>query len=499
MFKTSLLMAIFISTSALAQSDNCLGELCKGETVIDQNNYIGVITGFKDGQILYRKKSYNYDDSSQPGKLSEKIESPTYKVNSFVIDGNNYAGQIKNAFADGRIEYQREGYNYSDVSSNVSIEIAEKDGVKKDVSVIDENNYVGTIKRIFANGKVQYQREGYNYNDVSSKVSPQIPENRAIAKGTKVIDENNYVGVAVKVFNNGKMQYRRNGYNYNDISTKLVPEVAEINNIVPGKNVLDQNNYSGVAKTGFKDSRVEYRRDGYNYNDISSTLAYEIPALKNGTKTGTVVLDKNNYVGTTKLVYNDGRTLYRRKGYNYNDVGSQLSYEVEDHKLYAKNVEYASPSHSIGEVIHFFSNEKVELLADGHGDVCDKLFEEIAEVDGIKAGSEIVLPTMSASVEKIFANSTARIVVEGKGHSVQVLKLEEIDNLSNRLSWLMEIRTNISSPAFNSVSRTGVKKEDYKKLLGLLKTDLEGPSMGISKDEKKKINEFLDSELKKLE
>lgn len=495
MFKTSLLLAIFVTTSLFAQTSDCLGDLCKGDVVIDSSNYVGVVVGAKDGQVLYRRNGNNYENTASGGLLSEKIASPKFPSNTYIIDASNYVGKVKNAFADGRVEYQREGNNYNNVSNTVVPEVQGIDGVKKDVIVIDSSNYVGKTSRVFSDGRVQYRREGNNYDNISTQLSPEIQEKEGIFKGKKVIDSSNYVGITSKVFKDGRIQYRRAGNNYDNISNSLSPEVSELNNISANKNVMDESNYAGVAMSVFKDGRVEYRREGNNYNNISTNLAYEIPALSNGTKTGTVVLDSSNYVGSAKKVYSDGRTSYQRRGNNYNNVAVNLSYEVETHKDYSKEIEYASPSHTIGEVIRFFSNESIELSGESYNTICDKLFAEAVEVDGVKAGVEVILPMQTAVVEKIFENSTARIQIEGKPKSIQVLKADQIEKSGHRMAWLADLRIKLLSPQFTSASRFAVKKEDYKKLLELLKKDLTESNMGFSKDEKKKVIEYLDGEL----
>lgn len=438
MFKAiSTLVLLLSSTLAFSQ---CLGNLCIGDVIMNQSNDVGTVTAIKEGKVSYETRNgWSYDAS--PSSLSARIDSQKFPVNKKVINDSNDQGKVLVAFADGRVQYEtNNGWTY--VSRTLSPEVEESRGLRAGMLAINPSNDVGTVKAAFENGKVAYET--------------------------------------------------LNGWSY--VSSTLEPEVTESNGIVKGTRIINRSNDAGTAKAVFRDGRVSYETtNGWSY--VSKELVPETDVLPNGIKSGTIVLNRSNDVGTASHVYRDGRIEYEtRNGWRY--VSNDLSPEVANHPKYQKNVTYASNS-DIGEVVRFFGNEKIEF-GDSNS-ICDTLYEEVEEVEGIKAESEVVSLAGEGKVESIFANRMAKIKLEKDSVEARVLKEKDIESDFIRSTWLQGIFYKLNEKNVRYSNGSAVEKKHYKKLLDLLKVDLNKRDSQYKGDAKKKMNDFLDSELKRIQ
>ncbi len=414
-----------------------------GKSIIDRFDRVGVVERIENGRVFYRTSNgFSYDESISG--ISPETVSPRFPLRGKVIDNFERQGTTDMAFADGRVSYRTSnGFQY--VTNNVSPEVPSRGLVRPGIAAIDNFDRIGRIQAVYDNGQAAYRTSnGFEY--VSDNVSPAVEENRGIRASDRVIDNFDRIGISDNVFANGKVSYRTsNGFSY--VDTSVVREIAQ---------------------------------------------------LPNGIRPGTAVIDNFDRVGSTQHAFADGRVAYRTgNGFSY--VDKQVSPEVETHERYRKHVEYASNS-DIGEVVRFFGNGKIEV----HGDntsICDTLFEEVESIDGIAAESEVVTPDGEGKVENIFANRMARIKISEGKVNARILKSADLDNRMNRDLWMQAIfyKVNDAGTVFNMHS--AVEKKDYKKLLDLLKLDLnEARGNGrYNREAKQRMNTYLDNELRRIQ
>ena len=555
------LLVIVFSFAALpwAYALDCLQGICVGNRVIDSSDYVGKVVGI-DGekqQIIYLRDGYSSKSSTSASRLSVEISSSKFPINTFVIDSSNYVGKVFAAFADGRVQYLRDGYSSKSVSKNVQPEVSELNKIKAGKVVIDSSDYVGVVSHVFADGRVQYLREGYSSKSVSKNVQSEVPELNNIKAGKVVIDSSDYVGVAKHVFADGRVQYLREGHSSKSVSKNVQPEVyekngiqmgmlvidssdyvgitvhvfadgrvqylreghssksvskyvqpgvSELNNIKAGKVVIDSSGYVGAAKHVFADGRVQYLREGYSSKSVSKNVQPEVPELNN-IKAGKVVIDSSDYVGVAKHVFADGRVQYLREGYSTKSVSKKLAYEIADNPLFNKTDLYSTSSYKVGKVIRFFSNDKKQLQTANGKTITIALYAEVSELNGIALGSEIVIPTKEVvTVKRIFENATVvfdftQIINDEEVVSETSAKLlmDEIGE-GDLQRWLLEVQNYQylldDSYFFDRSVNMAIVADGYDQLVEDLLAMIEKGGKYLFHDSKmqKKVVDFLSNE-----
>ena len=298
------------SSSGLSIEVSSLEEIRKGNNVIDSRDRVGSVSNvFKNKKVKYNVNGYNYVST----KVSPQLpEVNGVKIGTIVIDSRDRVGSATNPFKDGRVKYNVNGYNY--VSKNVKKEVAAINGLSKNSTAIDSRDRVGTITYLFEDGRARYNVNGYNYT--SSGLSPEIGNIGLIKKGNLVIDGRDRVGSASFVFKDGRIRYNVNGYNYtsSDVSPRT-DKIGEDQDLFSGVTVIDSRDRVGTITYVFEDSRVRYNVNGYNYT--SSNLSPEVKEHSEYKK-DTLYSDSGYNVGKPSIFFKDGRIRFSSvAGYNY--------------------------------------------------------------------------------------------------------------------------------------------------------------------------------------
>lgn len=290
-------------------------------------------------------------------------------VGSWVIDSGNDVGQIT-GFPDGSTARYRVGSSsYDSPLSNLVLETQEIDGLGAGVVAIDEGNDVGTTKRVFEDRRALYTVGSSNY--VSRKLVPEVAEKNDIKKETIVIDEGNDVGKAIYVFRDGRVLYRVGSSNY--VSAKLSPEIELLGLLKKGGIAIDEGNDVGTVNFVFANGKASYKVGGSNY--VSKKLVAKIESYK-GISASTIVMDGGNDIGKAVYVFEDGRILYRVGSSNY--VASNLTYEVEQSSNgLKKGMIVIDGGDSVGTILYTFADGRMAYRVGSSAYSSRTLYKEI--------------------------------------------------------------------------------------------------------------------------
>jgi len=455
-------------SSNSGDNPNCLSSICIGDLVIDSDDAVGkvLLIDLKNdnGKITYKKNGYSYHSYANPTGLSKEIQSELFPKGIAVIDEDNYAGVLIAAFQDGRNQYQRNGYNYLSVSKNLSPAVPFLGDLKNGDLVLDENDYVGTLQNVFANGKGIYKRKGYNYFSVSSKLVDEVPEFKGIKAGLDILDSDNVSGKVIATFRDGRIQYQKSFNSYTSIATNLVttvteldgfktditiidsdnnigkvlkvfsdgrvqyqkefysytsienlknlsPKISEIDGLRSGTKIIDEDDNIGVVVQIFKNGLIQYKKNDYSYNSFSRKLFSAVTSLDDVFKVGTTVIDTENVIGTILQLFSNGKIQYKKENYSYNSITtkSKLSQEIFALEGVDKNKFYASEELTIGKPNRFFANKKIELKFTNNysatTSIVTKLFPEVSDLPGIGLEDKVVAFTENKGrIKKLFSN-----------------------------------------------------------------------------------------------
>jgi hypothetical protein len=463
MKKLLLPVALMLMSSAYAQT--CLESICSGDVVIDSSDYVGSVVGIVDNKLIYRVGSSEY--RSIPSSLSKEVSDENftkgktvltssdsigtvlyvfangkiqynvsgykyvsrdlaYEVPSYadllpsteVMNNNESIGNVVKLFSNGRVQYSISNYKYFSPASDLYKKIETIDGLKEGSSVINTNESIGVVKKIFKNGKVQYSISNYNYVTPSKNLSLEVKEIGELSANTNVINSNDSIGVVKRLFANGKVQYSISNYNYITPATNLSIEVSSLGNLSAGKTVINTNDSIGEVNRLFKNGKVQYSISNYKYITNEKNLFLENTGL-GSVKTGSIVLTSNDSVATVLKTFDNDKVQASISNYKYIFNLSSLSPEVSEHPLYNKQDTYAL-NRTIGKVAHFFENEKVALRSENGNLIVGKtLAAEVPSLGRVSEGNTIVTSSgADVKVVKLFENNTVQIeetsVVNGK-------------------------------------------------------------------------------------
>ena len=443
------------SASALSPQISALPDgTHTGTVVIDESNQIGTtLRVFKDLRVQYNYAGYTLV-SRRTSPETTTTRSDGAKTGTVVIDKNDQIGTIKHIFADGRVNYIYAGYSLTakDVVAEV---ITGANGIQKNTIVIDASNQIGTTLHAFADGRVNYKYAGYSLT--SKNVVPEVAIGvNGIQKGIIIIDASNQIGTTLHAFADGRINYNYAGYSLT--AKNVVPEVATgANGIHKGIVVIDESNQIGTTLHAFADNRVNYNYAGYSL--ISSKVSPEISELPGNLKKGIVVIDSANQVSTISRVFMDSRVQYNYMGYSLVAPSSQISPEVADHPDYAKGVEYASPDHGVGTVARFFLNRKVQFSEiDGYTVVTTTLSASVPAVGNYAAGGIVTDPSgKKATIESVFANGTIKYSFDYTApgatapakqyRSAKIFGFEQEHRSNDQQEWIGAIQQRIQYPS----------------------------------------------------
>jgi hypothetical protein len=328
-----LLVPTMILMMSQAFAQDCLERICRGDTIIDRDNDVGVVVGILEGKVVYRIGNSRYESHLQG--LGKAIESSTFPVGKVVIDKDNDIGTVDTAFDDARVRYKIGSSFY--ISNTLSPEVSAIGEIKNGIVVMDKDNDIGVALRAFANQKVQYRIGSSNYVSMAANLGHEVASVGNLKNGIFVIDKDNDIGLVQKTFSHSKVQYRIGSSNYVSQAALLSPETNKVDNLLAGIIVLDKDNDIGAVTRLFENKKIQYK------------------------------LGSSHYISSSSL----------------------LSPEVSTHEKYNKEDLYASGT-AVGKVDYFFENGKISLKGlDGYRTVSKELAAEVSSLGNVITGSKL--------------------------------------------------------------------------------------------------------------
>lgn len=410
-------------------AENCVENICIGNNVIDSYNITGSVLGIdpSSNQIIYKRTGYSSVNTSSASELSAEISSADFPVGKQVLDEYNMIGQVKMAFRNGKVLYQRNGYSSNNVSLSLSPAVEQIGAIKINSRVIDEYNMSGSVKALFRNGRMAYLRDGYSSGNISSNLVVQVQNYGDLKTDDKIVDAYNLQGKIQEIYADGRVKYLRNGYSSNNLATArdLSLKVASAGGLSEGMIIIDQYNLIGTVRSTYKDERVFYLRNGYSSENLDSArnLIPEVSKLDDIIP-GILAIDEYDLAGHVQKTFADGRIQFLRNGYSSANITRSISPEVKTHKLYSKEIKYATDRLTIGKPTAFFSNEKIQL----NNQIVSVLYERVNQLGNLSEKDLVLsLDGNAYPVIEMYANSV--ILSANDKKKEMIVKLVTIDEL----------------------------------------------------------------------
>jgi uncharacterized protein YdbL (DUF1318 family) len=401
-----------------AYAATCADMACpNGTQVINSNGYIGTVIAVGPTAVTYTIPGYE-PLTSAPSSLSPETNAlGAVAPGTVVINSNDYIGKVNHVFANGSVQYTIEGYE--PMVSNVktlAAQVASLPGhadLFAGVTVINANEYIGTVNQVFSNGKVQYTIPGYEPSISNiSQLSALVKDMGPLRPGTVVINSNDYIGTVREIFADGNVQYVIPGYEPSiSKASTLSPQVTALGALTQGVVVINSNNYVGTVNQLFANGKVQYTIPGYSPSiSMAATLSPQVSSAAGypDITVGVTVVNANSYIGAVQKVFANGQVEYRIPGYDPAiSAVETLSPAVKADPQYSKDAYYASDSYQVGKLGLFFKNGKIQLLGvDGSNSIAtSKIYPRVAQLNGYSDGTAVVTPgEISGKVSMVFAN-----------------------------------------------------------------------------------------------
>lgn len=446
MNKLALALAVFSFSCLTFAQSQCLGDICIGNVVMDTSNDIGTVQSIEENKLCY--KVGNWVGCLPPQSLSPEVtELQGLKNGVSVIDQGNDIGIVKRAFRDGRIQYQVASWVGVTRAQNLTRETNSYLKLSKNIVVIDTSNDIGTVTRLFEDGRIQYKVASWIGITKAALLVPEINSYDGMVVDSVVIDPGNDIGSVLRLFEDGRIQYKV--ASWIGIEKRLIPEVTEVN----------------------------------------------------GLKKSIVVVDHGNDVGVVNRVFRDGRVQYQVVRWTGIVSANALSKETNSHPLYNKDELYALGSH-IGKAIRFFENGKVQLrgvLGNHNEKVGSQLAKEVASLGELTVGAIVKDATMTeGQVQNVFENraviytrdtlKTSAIIVDLAALSSEV----KTQYLQDLIFTIKRLENDITVSNYAVLQS---HEEELKKILLVhLKANESTLVMsGMTKEVKKKLMEYLET------
>lgn len=285
-----------------AYAQTCLENICTGDVVINRNDSVGVVVGIVDKQLIYRLGSNEY--RAYPLELSKEIQDPNFTKGKVVINSNDSIGTVLFTFADKRIQYSLSGYKY--VAKDLAYATSSYGDLVPGTEVINTNDSLGSVVQTFSDGRVQYSLSGYKYVAPAKNLSKIVETIDGLKAGAVVINSNDSIGTVKKVFANGRVQYTLSGYNYVTDSKSLSLENDGFGSIKSGAIALtSSDNLVKILKT-FDNNKVQATNfDSYNYIFDLDSLSPEVPDHSTYNKQNTYAIDL--HIGKVEFFFENGK------------------------------------------------------------------------------------------------------------------------------------------------------------------------------------------------
>ncbi len=491
-----VILALSASLTAFNAMADCLGDICTGERVLNSYNEISTVIAIDNSESkVVTKNSYSSLKSYSASELSDEVSSSSLPAGKIVIDEYNIQGSVSIVFRNGKVVYRRNGYSSDNISSTLSPEIQEIRSLRNGSRIIDEYNIRGEVVRLFQNGSIFYRREGYSSDNMtnSNNLTLRVSNLGELSKETLIIDEYNLPGKVTDMYSDGRTFYRRNGYSSDTMTStprNLVLKVSSVDGLSEGTSIIDEYNIIGRVLTLYKDGRVFYRRNGYSSDNMTqgNKLVVEVSTL-NDIKQGTFAIDDYNLPGKVTNLFSDGRLIFKRDGYSSSNVVTKVHPEVETHKVYSKNIRYASNNMKIGTASNFFSNGMI-LHA---GNVVSDLYESVEQYEDVTKDSELVSILGKVSKAKeIFANGI--VTLDNKESTIS--KIAIYKNSKNKESFLASLARLVSNKVMNEEDDSTLALSLLSSEAAIIKEDLiaaikKSDDFSMNKETKKKVLALL--------
>lgn len=444
--KFKVILTLAASLTAFHAMADCIGDICTGDRVINGYNEVSSVFAIDNSESkVVTKNNSGTLRSYSASELSDEVSSSELPSGKVVIDEYNIIGTVNVVFRNGKIVYRRNGYSADTIGSNLSPEVKENGSLRAGTRIIDEYNIRGEVTRLFQNNSTFYRRDGYSSDTMTANPRNLVlrtDRHGNLSKETLIIDEYNIPGSVQDIYADGRIFYRRNGYSSDTMTSSprnLVLKVSSVGKLAEGSSIIDEYNITGRVTNLYQDGRVFYRRNGYSSDTMSQEgkLVLEVSNIDN-IKQGTFGIDSYNIPGRVTNLFADGRLIFKRDGYSSANVVTEIHEEVETHKVYSKNIRYASNS-KIANPSNFFSNGMV-LHA---GSVVSELYESVEQFEGLTKDSELVSILGKANKAKeIFANGV--VSLDDKNSTVSKIiiykNLKEKEALHSMLTRLLLIK-----------------------------------------------------------
>ncbi|HAZ14231.1 MAG: hypothetical protein A2X86_10100 [Bdellovibrionales bacterium GWA2_49_15] len=261
-------------SSDLSPEVEQVGTLRPGTVVLNPSDEVGkVLKVFKNSQVQYNIGYYNYIVASSA--LSEEVSQYSdFKKDIILLTPSDTIGKVQNTFADGRIRYGVGYYTYTNKADDLSVEIKVIGPLSKNTLVMDQGGQIGTVLLLFKNEKVQYQSGYYTFFAKADALSPSVSALGDLHEAQTVIDPANRIGTIKTLFADGRIQYT-SGY-YTFVEKSLTPEVDQLGDWRAEALAVNQTNQVGLVKRLFKDGRIEFVAGYYTTIEKDQDLSGEV-------------------------------------------------------------------------------------------------------------------------------------------------------------------------------------------------------------------------------
>lgn len=273
--------------------------------------------------------------TSEPATTPESAVIRVGDTVNLHYGNNDYVGTVLEIIQSKRAKVRFKGYSETSIIDlsqlSRAINCSGTLCVGKRVLFVNGNNsYAGTVKAVFANGRVEVKFDGYELHSfiIENRLSETVNCIEDLCLGNRVLFNNgmNYFrGTVREIFANRKASVRFDGYDDNvqiDVSI-LFKTTERIGNYRSGIRIIYNNgnrNYLGVIREVFRSGLASIKFDEFDeltYINVKN-LGLEINC-DNTFCTGARVNFQNRYFGTIVKIYSNGFSLV-----NFESIGREF-------------------------------------------------------------------------------------------------------------------------------------------------------------------------------
>ncbi len=375
--------------SDLSPEIEALGKLKAGTVVINVTNDLGkVLKVFQNNQVQYAVGYYTYIVPSTA--LTEEVSTfGDFQKETVLMTPSETIGSVESIFADGRIRYKVGYYTYTNLAQELSVQVAKVGELSRNTVVMNQGGEIGTVLSLFKNEKVQYQSGYYTYITKADTLSPKVSKVNGLSEGQTVIDTGNRIGTIKTLFADGRIQYS-SGY-YTFVDKNLVPEVDKLDAWRADAVAINQSNQVGAVKRMFKDDRIEFVAGYYTTVERKQDLS---PEVENHP-----TYEKNKWYGTDsfragqiKRAFQNGKVQVQTTE-DQLFVYAQLYPEVSDLQGIKADSEIAEVQFKKAKVLSVFENGtvlyeyKIRVTTNKPDEIKEKVVKASAKLFGVKGNT----------------------------------------------------------------------------------------------------------------